>query len=448
MLSLVVLLSVVPFAKVQLAQLPSFIPTYESALILNDLITAVLLFGQFAITRSRAMLALASGYLFTATVAGGHLLSFPGLFAPSGLLGAGPQSTAWIYMFWHAGFPLFVIAYAVLKDREEQQPDRFTPYTLTGRTTLLTIAAVVGAAVACVALATAGGHWLPAVMAGNGYAPAQPIIAGAVWGFCVVALAVLWRSKPHLTIDIWLMVVLCVWICDIALSALFNHARYDLGFYLGRAFGLLGASFILLLLLIENSVLHSRLVAARTELKRLAATDPLTGLANRRAFESGLSEAWQRGAHAGSALSALLTDVDCFKHYNDRYGHLQGDQCLIVVADCLARHVPRDGDLIARYGGAAFAVLLPDADMQAAAHVGQRLCEAVAALDIAHAGSVVAGHVTVSVGVAGGWALDGALPHVLVKTANDALLAAKAGGRNRVVVVPMPPQLMRGVVTA
>ncbi|MFW6166624.1 MAG: GGDEF domain-containing protein, partial [Ralstonia sp.] len=67
---------------------------------------------------------------------------------------------------------------------------------------------------------------------------------------------------------------------------------------------------------------------------------------------------------------------------------------------------------------------------------------------IAHAGSVVAGHVTVSVGVAGGWALDGALPHVLVKTANDALLAAKAGGRNRVVVVPMPPQLMRGVVTA
>jgi hypothetical protein len=150
LLSLVVLLSVVPFAKVQLAQLPSFIPTYESALILNDLITAVLLFGQFAITRSRAMLALASGYLFTATVAGGHLLSFPGLFAPSGLLGAGPQSTAWIYMFWHAGFPLFVIAYAVLKDREEQQPDRFTPYTLTGRTTLLTIAAVVGAAVACV----------------------------------------------------------------------------------------------------------------------------------------------------------------------------------------------------------------------------------------------------------------------------------------------------------
>ena len=86
LLSLVVFISALPFAKVQLAQLPSFIPTYESALILNDLITAVLLFGQFAITRSRAMLALASGYLFTATTAVGHLLSFPGLFAHGGCM--------------------------------------------------------------------------------------------------------------------------------------------------------------------------------------------------------------------------------------------------------------------------------------------------------------------------------------------------------------------------
>lgn len=82
LVSLLVFISMVPFAKVRLAQLPSFIPTYESALILNDLMTSALLFGQFAITRSRAMLALASGYLFTATAAIGHLLSFPGLFAP------------------------------------------------------------------------------------------------------------------------------------------------------------------------------------------------------------------------------------------------------------------------------------------------------------------------------------------------------------------------------
>ncbi|CAJ0693420.1 MASE4 domain-containing protein [Ralstonia wenshanensis] len=273
LLSLVVLVSAVPFAKVQLAHLPSFVPLYESALILNDLITAALLFGQFAITRSRAMLALASGYLFTAATAVGHLLSFPGLFASGGLLGAGPQSTAWIYMFWHAGFPLFVIAYAVLKAREEQEPDRFPAHTLTRQTALGTVAAVLGAAAACVALATAGEHLLPTIMTANRYTPTMWIVAGGTWCFCVVALVVLWRSRPHLTLDIWLMVVLCVWICDVALSAVFNGGRYDLGFYAGRVFGLLGASFVLLLLLIENTVLHSRLAAARAELRRLAASN-------------------------------------------------------------------------------------------------------------------------------------------------------------------------------
>ncbi|ENZ79523.1 MASE4 domain-containing protein [Ralstonia pickettii] len=276
-LSLVVLVSAVPLAKVQLAQLPSFVPIYESALILNDLITAALLFGQFAITRSRAMLALASGYLFTAATAVGHLLSFPGLFASGGLLGAGPQSTAWIYMFWHTGFPLFVIAYAVLKSREEREPGRFPVHTLTRQAALATVAAVLGASIACVLLATVGDHLLPTIMAANRYTRTMGIVAGGTWCFCVAALVALWRSRPHLTLDVWLMVVLCVWICDVALSAVFNGGRYDLGFYAGRMFGLLGASFVLLLLLIENTVLHSRLAAARAELKRLAASHVADG---------------------------------------------------------------------------------------------------------------------------------------------------------------------------
>ena len=104
-----------PFAKVQLPAVPAFIPAYETALVVNDTITAVLLFGQYRILRSRALLVLASGYLFTGVMTIGHALTFPGLFAPAGLLGAGPQSTAWIYMFWHAGFPLFVLGYALLQ---------------------------------------------------------------------------------------------------------------------------------------------------------------------------------------------------------------------------------------------------------------------------------------------------------------------------------------------
>src|SRR6202021_2936766 len=85
---------------------------YQSALLVNDLITAVFLLGQRQLSRSHGLSLLAGGYLFTALMSTVHALSFPGVFTPSGLLGAGPQTTAWLYMFWHGGFPLFVIGYA------------------------------------------------------------------------------------------------------------------------------------------------------------------------------------------------------------------------------------------------------------------------------------------------------------------------------------------------
>ena len=106
------------FATLPLTPVPAFVASYQSALAVNDLITAVLLFSQFAVLRSRALLLLGSGYLFTAAAAIVHALTFPGLFAPAGLLGAGPQTTAWLYQVWHGGFPVFVLGYAVLKDSD------------------------------------------------------------------------------------------------------------------------------------------------------------------------------------------------------------------------------------------------------------------------------------------------------------------------------------------
>src|SRR6184192_3152494 len=122
-LAVVVVLAVlfvcaVPFAGVALTPIPAFIASYQSALAINDLITAVLLFSQFAILRTRALLLLASGYLFTSVAAIVHALSFPDLFAPTGLLNAGPQTTAWLYQIWHIGFPILVLGYALLKGRD------------------------------------------------------------------------------------------------------------------------------------------------------------------------------------------------------------------------------------------------------------------------------------------------------------------------------------------
>jgi diguanylate cyclase (GGDEF)-like protein len=427
--SLLTLLAAVPFAKTPLPVVPGFIPVYEAALIVNDLITSVLLFGQCVISRSRAVGILASGYLYTAATAFLHMLSFPGLFSSTGLLGAGPQSTAWIYMFWHGGFPLFVMAYALLKDRKH---DRMVGKTVRGRWLALIVVAVVFAAGALAALATVGQHWLPAIMRGNGYTREMSWVVGATWGVSVLALAVLWRQRRDATMDRWLMVVLCVWICDIALSAVFNAGRYDLGFYAGRLYGLLAASFVLLLLLVENYFLQSRLAAALEELKRLATTDALTGAANRRAFDSALAARLQRATHDRSPLSLLMIDIDHFKAFNDRYGHLEGDRCLARVAECLMDAVRYGQDLVARYGGEEFVVLLPQTEPPEAMSVAQRMCDAVAALAIPSAGALAARHVTISVGVASCVGEQGDASEALVGAADRALYAAKAAGRGRV----------------
>jgi signal transduction histidine kinase len=255
LVSALIFLAALPFAKRPLPQVWAFIPIYESALVINDAITAVLLFGQFGFSRSRALLMLAGGYLFTAFIATAHAMTFPGLFTPTGLLGAGPQSTAWLYMFWHGGFPLFVIAYALLKDRpDEMDPRRDRIAVLSSATAVLALAC------AFALLATAGESFLPAIMQGNHYTTAMAIVVCSVWAASLAALIVLWRQKPHTVLDVWLMVVMCAWLFDIALSAVFNAGRFDLGFYAGRIYGLLAASFVLLVLLIENGMLHARLV--------------------------------------------------------------------------------------------------------------------------------------------------------------------------------------------
>jgi hypothetical protein len=107
-----------PFSTTEPWRIDAFVPAYASAMFVIDSITAVLLFTQFSILRSRALLVIASGYLFTAFIVIPWMLTFPGVFTPGGLLGAGLQTTTWIYILWHAGFPMFVIAYALLKDAD------------------------------------------------------------------------------------------------------------------------------------------------------------------------------------------------------------------------------------------------------------------------------------------------------------------------------------------
>ena len=162
-------------------------------------------------------------------------------------------------------------------------------------------------------------------------------------------------------------------------------------------------------------------------LATLAAKDALTGLANRRTFDETLMAEVRRASRAGSPLSLLMLDVDCFKSFNDTYGHQRGDACLKAVAEAIQGAVKRAGDTVARYGGEEFSVILPDTDQSGAAITAQRIRRAVENLGLGHRGSSAAAVVTVSLGAATA-VLDSLDAGELVKAADAALYCSKRAG--------------------
>ena len=177
---------------------------------------------------------------------------------------------------------------------------------------------------------------------------------------------------------------------------------------------------------------EQELRAANSHLQELASSDALSGLANRRSFDARLAADWQRAGKLHRPVALLMIDVDHFKLFNDRYGHVEGDVCLRRIGKLLKEIATGEDDLPARYGGEEFALLMPGADVDAALRAGERLRRAVEGLCIAHASSPN-GQVTISIGVASlvpGVAEDA---EHLVEAADIALYAAKRRGRNTVV---------------
>jgi diguanylate cyclase (GGDEF)-like protein len=202
-----------------------------------------------------------------------------------------------------------------------------------------------------------------------------------------------------------------------------------------RAWIIGGLTGVLDVALIALGVLLTRQLRQRgeleQELREQAGTDPLTSLANRRAFEARANSEWQRARRTGNPLALMMLDVDRFKLYNDRYGHPAGDGALASVAHAVGAHARRAGDCAARYGGEEFVLMLPDTDEAHARVVAEQVRAAVEALAMPHEGSPI-GVLTVSVGVAS--TSDGSFAswRSLTQAADDALYAAKGAGRNRV----------------
>jgi diguanylate cyclase (GGDEF)-like protein len=174
---------------------------------------------------------------------------------------------------------------------------------------------------------------------------------------------------------------------------------------------------------------------ANANLNRLANLDPVTGIANRRQFDSSLEDEWRRAYREEKPLALLLADIDCFKSYNDTFGHPEGDRALREIAAALSRPLNRAGDLVARYGGEEFAVILPWTEAAGAAIVAENLRQAVQELRLPQAAPTrQQSALTISLGVAAVSPRQGGAPGDLLTAADRALYRAKAAGRNRVMV--------------
>ncbi|MGD8192067.1 PAS domain S-box protein [Brevibacillus ginsengisoli] len=182
----------------------------------------------------------------------------------------------------------------------------------------------------------------------------------------------------------------------------------------------------------ERKEAEQKLKEANELLKKLSTIDGLTQVANRRYFDHTVSQEWQRAYRNASSLSVVMVDIDHFKAYNDTYGHQNGDDCLKHVAQTIKNTLRRSSDVVCRYGGEEFVVILPDTNEEGGEMVAELIRQSIDSLMIPHEGSSVADHVTVSLGVASIVPSKESELSELIRWADNALYQAKNEGRNRV----------------
>lgn len=302
---LVALTATAPFARVPLTGTEGLLPAYAAAMFVNEMLTAALLLVLYAIQPSRAILALSIGYLFSALLVIPWALTFPGVFAATGLLDAGLQSTASIAAVRRVGFPLFVLAYALLKDAAPAGGN-------TGGSVWVTICGGVIAAIAAVAgltwLVVASGDSLPAFMADRMQVSAPwQYVSGTALLLYILTLTLLWIRRRSV-LDLWLMIVLCTLLIEVILLSYLSAGRLSLGWWAGRLYGLASASVVLLVLISETATLYARLVRS-TSAERRAREARLTTM---EALSASIAH------EVNQPLASMVTNADAGLRWLDR----------------------------------------------------------------------------------------------------------------------------------
>ena len=256
--------AVVPFGATQLTRIDSFVPFTEAIILVTDLTTALLLFTQFSAMRSFALLVLASAYLFSGLIVIPHALAYPGAFAPNGLLGAGLQTTPWLYIFWHLGFPVGVIGYVAFK--ESTYPS--SAKSPAGSAVLWSILATIGLVVALTLAVTVGEPHIPRLLTSQvQFAPLANYTTALIFVVSALALVLIWGCRSSI-LDLWLAVTVYATVAELAVVSFFITSRFSLGFYYSRIFSVVVSTIVLSVLLTETLRLYAGLWRAHQTLQR------------------------------------------------------------------------------------------------------------------------------------------------------------------------------------
>ena len=287
-----------------LGRLDAFVPIYTTAVLVNDSMTAILLYAQFSILRPRSTLVIASGYVFTGLFMIPYALTFPGVFAPAGLVG-GMQSTVWLYVVWHIGFPLFVLAYAVSKDSDPSKA-LWRGSLRAGIALSVGIAAllVVASALLCIV----GEAWLPRLMLDS-------LVLGPNWGYVgipiavvsVAALAALLIRRRSM-LDLWLVVVMFLYVIEIPLAYYPTPIRFSVAFYTIRILAIFSSAVVLVVMVHEITTLYVRLLHALRNQRREREARLVTGDAVAASIAHEVKQ----------PLTAIITTADAGSFFLDR----------------------------------------------------------------------------------------------------------------------------------
>lgn len=387
---------------------------------------ALVTYGQFFAMRRWGLLLLSSAFFYVSWMTLAYMVASPSFFAPGGLIGSS-GSANWLWIFGRAGFFVLLLAFIATHGVDKPVLKRLNEWQA-----LSTIALLNALAALAVTIGVIRVHEFSVVPAATVFTTSASaivllgllLIAGAVaFPYAIMASRALriTRSQCMLpAMNHWLSLLLLATMADLWLSVA-SHSAFTVGGCVSKLNWTLCLAIFFAVIVRERSFSEERFAEMANE-------DALTGLGNRRAFDTRLAQLQAQSRRQNDSFGFLMIDIDQFKLYNDHFGHPAGDVALRHIADCIKRNLFRETDFAGRYGGDEFVVLLPAAKPLAVLAIGKRICAGVERLAIPHA--IPGRMLTVSVGsavVGAGSRLD---PAKIVALADGALYQAKCTGRN------------------